>query len=140
MLRGILVLSLLLPAFLAAYEGSGATASTVTVQAGPIAVKTGDFFFKKRKDDIFILWDAFPYQNALAPFGPDALSLTAQGLVGGPGLARYPTATRFRVTVVEVKDRDSYGLPRWDTIKILLNLFYTVDKKKRVHPEMAPPG
>lgn len=137
LLRAFLALGLLASPAFADNEGSSSPSTcTVTAQAGPIVVKACDLYFSKHKDTVFVLWDALPYRGALAPIGDNALTRTAQGLVEGPGLARYPGVTSFRVAVAEVTDRDAYGLPRWDTIKILLRSIYSVDKKG--HASLAP--
>jgi hypothetical protein len=132
MLRALLVLCVLSSSAMAANEGSSSPSTcTITAQAGPILVKACDLYFSKHKDVVFVLWDSLPYRGALAAAGDGALTRTAQGLVEGPGVARYPAAAAFRVAVAEVTDRDAYGLPRWDTIKMLLRNSYTVDKKGR---------
>ena len=135
----VLALSLLLPHCLAAYEDYGfSRACTVTAQAGPIRVKVCDLYFEKQADGVFLMWDATSYQDLLAPYGPDSLSKSAQALVEGPGRADYPKAKRFKVAVIKVTDRDTYGMPRWDTIKFLLRLSYALDKKGRAVPVPEP--
>lgn len=124
-------LCLLHPRGLAAAESYGFSRDcTATAQAGPVRVKLCDLYFEKKAHGIFLMWDATTYQSSLP--GPGDLTRSAVALLQGPGRKDYPGARNFEMAVVQVTERDNYGMPRWDTIKILLRLTCVVNKHGRV--------
>jgi hypothetical protein len=102
---------------------------TITAQAAGLEVRLCDLSFSShQKDKATMLWDTASNKQALSALAPEALSTAAEALVRGQALLRYPKVKLVVALVVEATERDSYGLPRWDTMKILKRLEFVVSK------------
>jgi hypothetical protein len=101
-----------------------------TVRSGGLDIRLADLVLTPKGKDLYVLWDAFPYREALAKLdGTDPLAKVAAGLARNFALRKYPKGHGVRVTVVEFTERDSYGTPRYDTAKTLGSYDMAVDPK-----------
>jgi hypothetical protein len=118
MLRGIILFCLVLGSNPVLAAGSQAQQLTWTTQVLDLTVMKADILASKKQGYGHVLWDAFPLREELKA-KPVSLSAAAQALALGPGLAKMPEATRFKIDIVEFPERDDYGAPRWESIKVL---------------------
>jgi hypothetical protein len=75
-----------------------------------------NLMMKQKKGYVYVLFDAFPYRDRLS--GVD-LSRLAEVLLNEIVLKSYAKAEKIKLDVVEYSEKDSYGVPRFDTVKIL---------------------
>jgi hypothetical protein len=94
---------------------------TDTVKLGSLSIKAADVSLTQKTTYVHVLFDAFPYRDDLqldSPV-PKHLEPVVKALVVGFVLKRLPATKLVKVDVVEFTERDEYGAPRWDTIKLL---------------------
>jgi len=101
-----------------------------TVRVQGIGVRADDLIMTLKGTTLYLLWDAFPYNADLPnPLSVGALGRMAEDLVSGFALKKHPKVRRFRVTILEFTDRDSYGAPRYDLTKTLGRFEISLDAK-----------
>jgi hypothetical protein len=122
------VLLILAPGLKAAPDSTSAQASTITVQICGLTVKQADINFTPKKDYIFTIFDLFPYRDQLAKT-PVGLPKLAQGLADGFLLSKFPDTKKAKIVLLEYPDRDDYGAPRWDTVKVLARFSANLEPK-----------
>ncbi len=125
-LMSILTTSALRADFTAQQQGC-----TSSAKLGPLTLKHCDVSFAKTPKYVTVMWDSMPYQTQLKFLSSTAIADIAQALALDWGAQRYPVAKVFRVVMVEVKERDSYGLPRWDQLKVLQRFEFKKSSKKQ---------
>jgi len=118
MMRGLLVFVLIFGSKMALADTIQPSAVTWTTQVLSLTVMKADILASKKQGYGHVLWDAFPVKEQLKA-EPLSLSAAAEALALGPGLAKMPEATRFKVDIVEFPERDDYGAPRWESIRVL---------------------
>jgi hypothetical protein len=119
----LLCLAFVLPHPVRADDGAANVALplTYTLKVGSLSIKSADVSLTMRDGYVHVLFDAFPYRNDLrvdTP-SPKPLEPVVKALVKGFVLKRLPATKLAKVDVVELLDRDSYGAPRWDSVKWL---------------------
>lgn len=80
---------------------------------------------KDRGTYVHVFWNAQEARAALS--GPDRATLLARAAWRAAS-GRFPakaTADRVVMDVVFVKERDSYGMPRWDTLEKVAHLEFS---------------
>lgn len=120
-------------------EGDPNSYCGITLSAGALEIRRCDLSFARQKDRVIVLFDVFPYKARLASKGENALEDLARSLAEGPAREKYPDARQYRVAIAEVAERDVYGLPRWDTLKMVLRRTFLTDKKGGLVLEPAEP-
>lgn len=102
----------------------------VTVTAGALQVCLDDAIFTQKKGYVHLMFDAFPYAAQIKAAHLTSLSSVAQALVEGEGLKKFTAEKHYKIDVVEVLERDEYGLPRWDQVKLKEGFLGEVAGKK----------
>jgi hypothetical protein len=91
-----------------------------------IAFAERDLIVTKKETYVHILLDLFPYQSRLKD-GAKAYAPLAEALVTEVR-QRQPEAKKFKVDLVEFKDRDEYDAPVWSSVKIVFHHDYSWPK------------
>jgi hypothetical protein len=127
----ILILALVLPLALAArHAAAGARPLTPTVSVEGLDVRLDDVIVKAKTGYAYLMWDAFPYRQAIsaaakvrglddAPYRDRVLQGLAKTLLGR--LAKRGVR-KFKADAVEFPERDEYGAPRWASVRKLQHL------------------
>lgn len=102
----------------------------VMVSAGALRVSLDDAIFTQKKGYVHLLIDVFPNRAQVKSAHLANLSSTAEALVKSEGMKRFPKEKHFKVDVVEILERDEYGAPRWDQVKLLESYTAEVKGKK----------
>ena len=106
-------------------------AVTNTVKVAGIEVAHDQILITPKPGYVHMIWDAFPnhaaIQNAGKAFNFEAAALD---LAKGPGLAASPGAKVFKVDIMELSEKDSYGNPQWDKVSFLGRFLLTLEDKK----------
>jgi hypothetical protein len=113
----------------AAAEPAKDGAAALTVSAAGLNISGADLILSGKPSTLFLLWDAFPYRDALHDGDPAQRLAVVKDLIDGYALKRNPQALRVKVTVVEFTERDSYGAPRYDQVHVLQTFVADVDPK-----------
>jgi hypothetical protein len=119
----LLCLAFFLPRAVRAEDGAMNVALplTYTLKVGSLSIKSADVSLTRRSTYVHVLFDAFPYRDALQMDSPNPKPLepVVKALVKGFVLKSLPATKLAKVDVVELLDRDDYGAPRWDSVKWL---------------------
>jgi hypothetical protein len=116
-----LCLAFLLPIAARAQDGATNVSLPLTyaLKVGSLTIKSADVSLTQKTTYVHVLFDAFPYRDALRLDSPEPATLdpVVKALVEGIVLKRLPATKEAKVDVVEFLDRDEYGAPRWDSVK-----------------------
>jgi hypothetical protein len=126
----LLCLAWLTPHPIAAEDS--ATPAAGAAKGAALQIKPADLSLTQKAGYVYVLFDAFPYRDALkldTP-KPEPLEPVLRGLASGPVLSRWPATKLVKVDVVEFSERDDYGAPRWDSIKRLGKFEVRITKHK----------
>jgi hypothetical protein len=110
-----LALSLALALALPCAGRAEAKAEAPKVRIGGLEVAQVDLLLTKKKGYYHLLWDAFPYKTALK--GGDPAEKVPALLEWA--FASKSDAKQLKLDIVEVPERDDYGAPRWETLKVI---------------------
>ena len=115
----IKIAAILLSVFMLATGGVRAdVTATASVQAGPLTLNLKDVIFTQKKGYVHVLLDAWPYAAQISAQGLSSLSSVAEALLSTEGMKRFPKEKNFKLDVVELSQRDDYGAPRWELVKL----------------------
>lgn len=78
-----------------------------------------------RKTYVHVFWNAQEARKALT--GPDRKLLLAQAArqLAATKIPQKTTSDRVKLDVVFVRERDNYGMPRWDTLEKVAHLEFS---------------
>jgi hypothetical protein len=91
---------------------------TGTVQAGPRELSLDNISFTPAKDGVHILFDVYPYAAKIKALGLKSIKPVVDELLKVEAPKRFPSEKIFKLTVIELSQRDDYGVPRWDKMRI----------------------
>jgi hypothetical protein len=107
-------------------------ATTVTaevIQAGPLNVSLADVISTQKKGYVHVLIDVWPNAAKIAEGKLSSLSSTVEAILSRSMVKKFPKAKDFKIDVVELPERDEYGAPRWELIRLKERYTATVMKK-----------
>lgn len=105
-------------------------AVTNTVKVAGIEVAHDQILITPKTGYVHMIWDVFPKHAAIQTAGKKFnFEAAALDLVKGPGLASNPEAKVFKVDIMELSEKDSYGNPQWDKVQFLSRFQLTLKDK-----------
>lgn len=124
----MLVAAMLLFTTLAWSGPEAQTTPVAVVKLAGLDVKSSDWTFTPKDGYVHAILDLIPYKEAMAKSGLKQEKL-AQALLDGPLAEKYPDAVKVKLVLLEYPERDNYGAPRWDKVKVVAR--YEASKKKK---------
>ena len=113
-------------------DGGAAAPVSGTAKGASLQIKAANLSLTQKAGYVYVLFDAFPYRDALKLDTPNPAPLepVVKTIAAGPVLARWPATKLVKMDVVEFSEKDDYGAPRWDSIKRLGKFEVKIAKHK----------